>query len=368
MAESIPLFRVFLSSPSDVSEERALAMQTLGHLSREHPLRERAALEVVAWDEPSLVPLSASLTPQEAINRGIYRPAECDIVIFILWSRMGAPLPDDFRKPDGHRYMSGLEWEYDNAYTASPRPDVLIYRRTEAPTISLADSNFEDRRHQYQLVEQFFKRFRAEEDGHLLGGFNSYQNPVDFQRQLEKHVRSLALRRIEEVQKVSSKLHLTIPAVSGHTRRSIFISYSHADEYWLERLKIHLRPLEREGDVEYWDDTKIRPGALWRDEIKSAIARTRVAVLLVSADFLASEFISANELPPLLEAAAAEGAVILPVLVSPSRFKKTLSLSRFQPVNLPSEPLIGMSRAESEATLVKVTDAIEEAIVGQSAA
>jgi hypothetical protein len=108
MAE-VQLFRVFLSSSTDVFEERALAMQTLDHLSRQLLLRQQAALEVVAWDERSLVPLSASLTPQEAINRRIYSPAECDIVIFILWSRMGAPLPDDFRKPDGHRYMSGLE-------------------------------------------------------------------------------------------------------------------------------------------------------------------------------------------------------------------------------------------------------------------
>jgi hypothetical protein len=309
--------------------------------------------------------LSASLTPVEAVNRGIHHPAECDIVIFILWSTIGPPLPDDFRKPDGHRYMSSLEWEYDDAYTASPRPDILIFRRTEVPRISLDDSQSADRIHQYQLVEQFFKRFRAEEDGRLLGGFNSYGDPADFQRQLERAVTSLALRRTEEIEKVSSKTHVTIPDVSGLTRRSIFISYSHGpDEYWLERLKIHLRPLERDGDIEYWDDTKIRPGALWRDEIRSAVARTRVAVLLVSADFLASEFISTNELPPLLEAAAADGAVILPVLVSPSRFQKTLSLSRFQSVNSPSEPLIGMSRAESEATLVKLTDAIEEAIFG----
>jgi len=77
---------------------------------------------------------------------------------------------------------------------------------------------------------------------------------------------------------------------------------------------------------------------------------------------------TANELPPLLDAAEADGLVILPVLVSPCRFMKTLAISRFQSVNPPSEPLIAISRAESEATLVKVTDAIEKAIVGRSAA
>src|SRR5262249_8946915 len=82
----------------------------------------------------------------------------------------------------------------------------------------------------------------------------------------------------------------------------------------------------------------------------------------LSADFLASEFIQADELPPLLMAAEQQGAVILPVIVSPCRFLKTPVLSRFQAVNDPSVPLIAMSRAESEAMLVKVTDAIEGAI------
>ena len=144
----------------------------------------------------------------------------------------------------------------------------------------------------------------------------------------------------------------------------IFVSYSHADQPWLDRLRIHLRPLERDRTIDYWDDGKIRPGTVWRDEIRSAIQKARVAVLLISADFLASDFVAADELPPLLAAAADRGTLILPLLISPCRFMKIPSLSRFQSINSPSQPLIGLARAESEAMFVKLADAIEDAMSG----
>ena len=74
------------------------------------------------------------------------------------------------------------------------------------------------------------------------------------------------------------------------------MSYSHEDRPWLERLRVHLRPLERAGLVDLWDDRRIKPGTRWRDEIRNAMAEARIAVLLVSADFLASDFIASNEL------------------------------------------------------------------------
>src|SRR5947208_1081832 len=97
----------------------------------------------------------------------------------------------------------------------------------------------------------------------------------------------------------------------------IFISYSHQDRRWLERLRVHLRPLEREGTAELWDDTRIASGSRWKDEIRQALAAAKVAVLLVSADFLASDFIATDELPPLLASAESAGVVILPVIISP---------------------------------------------------
>lgn len=145
-------------------------------------------------------------------------------------------------------------------------------------------------------------------------------------------------------------------------RTKVFISYSHQDAEWLRRLRVHLKPLERDHRIDIWDDTRIRPGSKWREEIRQALTATKVAVLLVSADFLASDFIATDELPPLLSAAEDEGAVILPVILSPSRFLKTPSLAQFQAVNNPSRPLIGMTKDEQEAVLVNVSEAIEASL------
>src|SRR5258708_6654460 len=116
-------FRVFLSSPGDVADERALARRALQNLENQPFIRNRASVQIVAWDNPEAgTPLFANLTPQEAINRQLPLPSECDIVVVVLWIRIGTPLPDSERRPDGTTYRSGTEWEYENALrTASPR-------------------------------------------------------------------------------------------------------------------------------------------------------------------------------------------------------------------------------------------------------
>jgi hypothetical protein len=143
------------------------------------------------------------------------------------------------------------------------------------------------------------------------------------------------------------------------SRTQIFVSYSHADADWLKRLQVHLKPLERTGAIAWWDDTQILPGMVWRDEIEKALSAVQIGVLLVSADFLASDFIANHELPPLLAAAQAKGLTILSLIVGPSQFQNTPELSRFQAVNDPAQPLIGLSKAEQETMLLKLADRIQ---------
>ena len=96
----------------------------------------------------------------------------------------------------------------------------------------------------------------------------------------------------------------------------VFISYAHQDLIWLHRLHVHLKPLMRSSQVDFWDDTRIQPGMDWRRAVASALSSASVAVLLISPHFLASDSIVENQLTPLLQAAESSGTTILSLIFS----------------------------------------------------
>jgi class 3 adenylate cyclase len=140
----------------------------------------------------------------------------------------------------------------------------------------------------------------------------------------------------------------------------IFISYSHKDKAWLDQLQIHLKPYVRAGSVRTWDDTRIGVGAQWRAEIKRALASAKVAVLLVSPDFLDSEFVAANELPPLLMGEKERGLKILWVPLSASSYDET-EIGAYQAALEPTQPLDRMTKGEQNKALVELCKKIKAA-------
>ncbi len=142
----------------------------------------------------------------------------------------------------------------------------------------------------------------------------------------------------------------------------IFISYSHRDQKWHDRLCVHLKTIEREEALTSFSDKIIKPGEAWRNEIQNAIDSAKVAVILVSADLLASEFVRTHELPPLLSAAERQGTVIMPIIVSPSLYQEIDELNSFQTLNSPDHPLIGMREADQEQLFVQACKAIVGAL------
>jgi TIR domain len=147
-------------------------------------------------------------------------------------------------------------------------------------------------------------------------------------------------------------------------RKKAFVSYSRKNKNYLEDLLKHIKGymhVEGENNVldtridiwdDMWNDTQIAAGQDWWQEITNALAEARVAILLISADFLASDFIREHELPPLLEAAQKKELLLLPILLAPSAFPQT-KLGRYQAMN--EKPIMGMSPAESEAAWAKIT-------------
>ncbi len=144
------------------------------------------------------------------------------------------------------------------------------------------------------------------------------------------------------------------------TRDQVFISYSHKDKQWLERFQTMLKPMIRKG-LTVWEDTQIRAGQRWHEEIQGALTRAKVAVLLVSPDFLASDFIDEHELPPLLNAAEKEGLTIIWIPVRHSLYEET-EIEQYQAAHDPNEPLVGLDPAEQDRALVKICKAIKAAM------
>ena len=148
-------------------------------------------------------------------------------------------------------------------------------------------------------------------------------------------------------------------ATERQKRQHVFISYSHSDKEYLERLMIHLKPLQKEGLLTLWADTHLRTGDRWKPLIQKELARSTVAILLISADFLASDFIVENELPPLLKAAEEKGTRILPIILKPCRFSRDRNLQPFQSVNDPKEALVLLSHGEQERVYDNLSSEVE---------
>lgn len=144
-------------------------------------------------------------------------------------------------------------------------------------------------------------------------------------------------------------------------RDQVFISYSHRDVRLLEELLGHLKPYMRSETITPWSDQRIAAGARWRGEILQALERAKVAVLLVSPDFLASDFIHSHELGPLLRKAEAGGVRILWVQLRASSFEET-PLKEYQATVPPEKPLAEMSKARRDKAWVRLCREIKKAL------
>lgn len=194
MPAHIPIIRIFISSPGDVNDERKIALDVVEQFPYRPVFREKVAFRVVAWDKPGAdTAMRATLTPQEAINQGLPKPSECDIVIVMLWSRMGTP----FKDMDGKEYLSGTHWELLDALN-SEQTETLIYRRTEE---KLFRADEKGNINQYERVQEFFQSdLFYREDGSILRGVNQYETPEDYRRAFNTHLEELVVKFLGDIE------------------------------------------------------------------------------------------------------------------------------------------------------------------------
>ena len=193
LSENVPpRLRIFVSSPGDVNEERVLANRVIKRLADD--LRDRVTVEPVFWEHE---PLLATASFQDQI----IRPSETDIVVCILWSRVGTRLPSHLRRPDGTTYTSGTEYEFEDAVEArrqTGRPDLIVYRKTAEPVVSLADEDaLVKRLTQKKALDQFVSKwFHNPDEGTLIAAFHTFLSSAEFEERLETHLRKMVLQRL----------------------------------------------------------------------------------------------------------------------------------------------------------------------------
>lgn len=183
--------RIFISSPGDVVEERRRTAIVINRLA--HEFARFFDVSAVLWEYE---PMLASGSFQDAI----VRPSDADIVVLILWSRLGTPLPDPYQGIDGRRPVTGTEWEFEDALAhrrSAGVPDLLVYRK-EAP--GRADFEHEDQlenaRQQWRALQGFWSRHFVSDEGRFTAAFNTFRDLDSLEGALEQHLRQLLRQRL----------------------------------------------------------------------------------------------------------------------------------------------------------------------------
>ena len=182
----VKVLRVFVSSPGDVGRERVLAGYVLDRLQGE--FSRQIQLEPYFWEhEPMLGTMD--------FQANIPKPSNFDIVICILWSRLGSPLNEKYRRADGSPYESGTEYEFEDASEAhrlSGKPELLVYRNRQQPMIPIEpEMERNEKIKQFDSLQKFLRRWFLHPDGTIRIASNDYQDLADFEDKLERNLRGL---------------------------------------------------------------------------------------------------------------------------------------------------------------------------------
>ncbi len=183
--------RVFISSPGDVRPERLIAERVIERLDREFSYHFR--IEAMLWEREPLV-------AGENFQDGIVPPHETDIVVVILWSRLGVPLPaDKYTGPLSGGTVTGTEWEFEDAlasYRNRRQPDLLLFRKKAEARLRDDETAAREHFEQKRLVEEFMTRWTRAADGSFTAASWEFTDAASFEDLLENHLRELIRRRL----------------------------------------------------------------------------------------------------------------------------------------------------------------------------
>ena len=183
--------RIFISSPGDVQPERVLAQRVVDRLGRE--FSAHFDISAIRWERK---PLRAS----EDFQRQIPRASDSQIVVVIIWSRLGTPLGRDFTGALSGGVVTGTEFEFEDAINAARdhgSPDVLVYQKEGVPLFETKDE-VEAYLQSSAAVDQFFWRwFKSSESDAFKAAWRTFATVEQFELLLHEHLAELIRTRIE---------------------------------------------------------------------------------------------------------------------------------------------------------------------------
>jgi hypothetical protein len=118
----------------------------------------------------------------------------------------------------------------------------------------------------------------------------------------------------------------------------IFVSYSHVDEVYKDKLKVNLAQMERKGLISLWTDREILPSEEWDSEIKAALEGSDIVIFLISPDFMASNYINDIEIKKALRRHQNGETLIIPIIIRYTDFQDT-PISKFQALPKNAKPI-----------------------------
>ena len=189
----MPTLRIFVSSPKDVNSERTVARRVIERLAVEYAYHFQ--IEPVMSE---LEPMVATQTPQASITP----PSETDIVVVLLWARLGTRLPRDgrFTIEGMDQPPTGTEWEFYDALRAHQSkglPELLVYHKTQRPMTDLTDvESALQEIQQKKDLEQFLVRWFRNADGSWKAWMNGFEREEELEHLLDTHLRKLIQDRI----------------------------------------------------------------------------------------------------------------------------------------------------------------------------
>ena len=139
----------------------------------------------------------------------------------------------------------------------------------------------------------------------------------------------------------------------------LFYSYSHKDEGLRNELETHLKLLQLQGLIEPWNDRKIEAGDEWKQKIDENLERANIVLLLVSADFMASDYCYEKEMSRAMERHERKEARVIPVIVRDVNWKGAL-FSQLQA--LPKDGLAVTKWPDKDSAWRNVSEGIEKVV------